>query len=107
MKKVKLAKQVATDDLAEYVERVCVALDRPGALITDRSIVADMLEFGAKPFVARRGRTGAWVEHPGDPKIAKANEEMLRRASSRLGVPVSRSDYIVALARSVRDLARA
>lgn len=104
-----LASQAATQDLEAYVERVCEALGHPGALVTDESLVKDMLESGGDPHRRRRGgiySTEPWEDRPGDPEVKARNEARLAHARSMLGVPVEPGDRIVAVAKALSILAR-
>ena len=100
---IRLAKQAAVKDLEKYVKRVAAALGREGALVTDESTVKDFLEFGEVPHRVRKGSTGTWVNMPGDPKVKQMNDETLARAEAALGIPVERGEFVVAVARRLRE----
>ena len=101
-----MAKQAAVKDLGKYVEDVAEALGRKGALVTDESTVGDFLEMGESPHRVRKGSTGTWVNMPGDPAIKKLNDQKLARATHLLGVPVERGEFIVVVARRLREFVR-
>lgn len=101
-----MAKQAAVKDLGKYVEDVAEALGRKDALVTDESTVGDFLEMGEGPHRVRKGSTGAWVNMPGDPAIKKLNDQKLARATHLLGVPIERGEFIVVVARRLREFVR-
>jgi len=103
--KPKIAKRVAAKDLAKYVERVTEALGRKGALVTDESIIADLLESGEGPHKVRRG-TGPWEDRPGSPEVRKLNDDKLAHAMSALGVPLERREAIVTVAHRLKNFER-
>ncbi len=100
---IRMAKQAAVKDLEKYVERVVEALGKKDALVTDESTVKDFLEFGDVPHRVRRGSTGTWVNMPGDPAVKKVNDEKLVHATHLLGVPVERGEFIVVVARRLKE----
>jgi len=103
---IRMAKQVAVKDLGKYVEDVATALGKKGALVTDESTVKDFLEMGEQPHRVRKGSTGTWVNVPGDPAIKKLNDEKLACAMERLGVPLERGEFIVVVARRLKEFVR-
>jgi hypothetical protein len=100
---IRLAKQAAVKDLEKYVERVVEALGHKGALVTDESTVKDFLDFGDGPHRVRKGSTGTWVNMPGNPELKKLNDEKLAHATDVLGIPVERSEFIVVVARRLKE----
>ncbi len=52
---IRLAKQAAVKELGKYVEEVIAALGKREALVTDETIVADLLELGENPHRVKRG----------------------------------------------------
>jgi hypothetical protein len=104
--KIKTSSQIVTKDLKKYVDQVTEAFGRPEALVTDESIVADLLEIGGTDYQSRRGNTETWTQHAGKPEVAKANAEALRQASEKLSIPIEPSDLIIAVAHRLRNLAR-
>ncbi|MBX3196637.1 MAG: hypothetical protein KF850_10135 [Labilithrix sp.] len=103
--KVELASQRERDALDPWVARVLLAFGREDALVTDESMVSDLLEIGGRPHRVRRGRKGSWLERPGDPAILEQNRHLLASVSAKLGVPVEEGDRIVDVARRVRACA--
>lgn len=79
------APRAATRELRIYVDQVLKALEQSGALVTDRSLVSDFLEWGDAPGKDER------------------NREVLNDASLTLGVPVERGDLIVAVAKRRKE----
>jgi hypothetical protein len=100
---IRMAKQAAVKDLEKFVERVTEAFDHKGMLVTDESTVKDLLMFGEGPHRVRKGNTGTWVNMPGDPGMKRLNDEKLARATDRLGIPVERGEYIVVVARRLKE----
>jgi hypothetical protein len=101
--------QVATKDLRKHVDRVLEALGHSEALVTDKSLVRDFLSMGGYPHQIQRGGLFSkepWEERPGNPEIARENEEILRRASEKLGLPLEPSDLIITVAHKLKNLAR-
>ena len=103
---IRMAKQAAVKDLGKYVEDVAAALGRKGALVTDESKVSDFLEMGENPHRVRKGSTGTWVNMPGDPAIKKLNDQKLARATDLLGIPIERGEFIVVVARRLKEFVR-
>lgn len=103
---IRMAKQAAVKDLGKYVEDVAAALGRKGALVTDESKVSDFLEMSENPHRVRKGSTGTWVNMPGDPAIKKLNDEKLARATDLLGIPIERGEFIVVVARRLKEFVR-
>ena len=106
--KIELAPRVATHDLDKYVQRVCDALGHPEAWTTDESKVSDFLGIGEQPYTSHERRGGRRVpgtskEHPAIPGVGEENVAVLKRAQEVLGIPVRREDYLVSLARSLRE----
>lgn len=100
---IRMAKQAAVKDLEKYVERVVEALGKRDALVTDESTVKDFLDFGDGPHRVRKGSTGMWVNMPGDPEAKKQNDEKLAHATHLLGIPIERGEFIVAVARRLKE----
>jgi len=100
---IRMAKQAAVKDLEKYVERVVGALGRKDALVTDESTVKDFLEFGDVPHRVRKGSTGTWVNMPGDPAVKEQNDKTLAHATDLLGIPVERGEFIVVVARRLKE----
>jgi hypothetical protein len=105
MAEPKIAKRVAVKDLAKYVDRVTEALGRKGALVTDESIVSDLLESGENPHKVRRGE-GPWEDRPGSPEVKKLNDWKLAEAMTSLGIPFERKEAIVVVAHRLKNFER-
>ena len=100
---IRLAKQAAVKDLQKYVDRVLEALGRKGSLVTDESIVSDFLELGGTDYRVRRGKETEWEPKTGDPIVAKRNDMRISTATGLLGIPMERSDAVVAVARRLKE----
>lgn len=102
--KIKTSPQVVIKDLRKYVDQVIEALGRSDALVTDESIVADLMEMGGTDYQSRRGNTEMWTQHAGKPEVAQANAELLRQAGEKLRVPIEPNDLIITVAYRLRNL---
>jgi hypothetical protein len=47
-----------------------------------------------------------WEDRPGDPEVAKENEETLRVASEKLGITLEPGDRLITVAHKLKNLAR-
>lgn len=106
--KILPSSQVATKDLKKQIEMVMEALGSPSSLVTDKSLVSDFLATWY-PDRVRRGaffKAEEWERQLYDPLIVKENEDMLRRASEKLGLLVEPSDLIITVAHKLKNLAR-
>jgi hypothetical protein len=106
MASIRLAKQAAVKELGKYVEDVAGALGKREALVTDETLVSDLLEIGENPHRVKRGEAGMWQERPGNPEAKKRNDEQIGQAIHALGIPIEREDAVVAVAKRLRDFAR-
>jgi len=98
---IRLAKQAAVKELEKYVDAVAEALGRGGALVTDETHVFDLLEVGEKPH--RETKYGVSQTRPGNPEAKKRNDHTVAHAIHLLGIPISRDEAVVVVARRLRN----
>lgn len=106
MKIRECAPQDATNALEPFIDRVLEVIGHPEALVTDRSLIRDFLDWSDRPGRMRRGK-GPWVERPANPEAKVENEAILTALREKLKVPVEPGDYIVDVARRMKALGHA